>query len=338
MPADAAASRITLTTDLAAPGRQFGDAMLRWSDNANPLGYHPVPVISLNGGPGPVLLLTGGTHGDEFEGPAAIMRLVHGLDPRDLRGQIIAIPALNMAALAASSRVTPVDGANLNRAFPGHADGGPTAMLAHWLETRILPRCDAAIDLHSGGKASFFQPCALPTLTADLDLAARNMRLAQVFGLPLIWRLGGNNDNRSVNSAAARAGVAMIATELGGGGGVDPAITDLADAGIRNVLRHLGMIDGAVAVPPTQRIVEIADPSDSLYARAEGLFDRGTGAGQDVQAGDVAGTFHFITEPERPPETLVFPQTGMVLAHTNRGLVRRGEMLALVVRDIANGN
>ncbi|MEK6216551.1 MAG: succinylglutamate desuccinylase/aspartoacylase family protein, partial [Boseongicola sp.] len=115
MPPDLPASRVTLTTDLTTTGRHFGDAMLRWSDNSNPLGYHPVPVISLKGGDGPVLLLIGGTHGDEFEGPSVIMRLIHALDPASIRGQVIAIPALNTPAVMSSSRVSPLDGANLNR-------------------------------------------------------------------------------------------------------------------------------------------------------------------------------------------------------------------------------
>lgn len=327
-------SRITMTIDLARSGKQFGDAMLRWSDNSNPLGYHPIPVVSIKGGQGPVLLLTGGTHGDEFEGPAAIMRLIHSLDVTKLRGQVIAIPAFNMPALAMSSRVSPLDGANLNRAFPGDADGGPTQMVAHFLETEILPLCDAAIDLHSGGKASFFAPCALPTQTADAALARRNMTLARVFGLPLIWRLGGQNDNRSVNSAAERAGVPMIATELGGGGGVDPMITDSAEAGILNVMRHLEMIDGAPTAAPVQRVVELSGPSASVFATCEGVFDRAVHAGQDVAAGDLAGLFHHISEPERPSAALRFSQDGFILAHTNRGLVTRGEMLALVVQDV----
>ena len=334
MTSDPTATRVTLTTDLISDGRHFGDAMLRWSDNTNPLGYHPVPVISLKGGEGPVLLLIGGTHGDEFEGPSAIMRLVHRLDPEQMAGQVIAIPALNMPALEASSRVTPLDGANLNRAFPGRADGGPTEMLAHFLETAIMPLCDAIIDLHSGGKASFFQPCSLPTDTANRDLAAENMELAQLFGLPLIWRLGSNNDNRSVNSAAERAGVPMIAAELGGGGGVDPRITDMAAVGFLNVLRHMGVVKGEANRVPVQRVVEIASPHHSLYARADGLFDRRVFAGGEVKQGDTAGWFHFVAEPERRSVQLRMPEGGLVLAHTNRGLVKRGEMLALVVQDV----
>jgi predicted deacylase len=334
MPNANATSRITFSTDLDAYGRHFGDVMLRWSDNANPLGYHPVPMISIKGGEGPVVLITGATHGDEFEGPSAIMRLVHQLRPEDLHGQLIAIPALNTPALSASSRVNPQDGANLNRAFPGNPDGGPTAMLAHFLETAIMPLCDAAIDLHSGGKASFFAPCALATHTADEQLYAQNLDLARAFALPLIWELGPHNDDRSVNGAAERQGIPMIATELGGGGGVDPAITNATHTGLLGCLGHLGIISNAPTGEPNPRRVEIASPDHSIYAPANGLFDRAISAGADVRAGDIAGYFHYIGEPERPSIGVNFSHDGFVLAHTCRGLVRRGEMLALVASDI----
>jgi predicted deacylase len=94
------------------------------------------------------------------------------------------------------------------------------------------------------------------------------------------------------------------------------------------------MIAGEVHHPPKPRVVEIRDPGASLYAASEGLFDRALSAGQDVTAGDFAGWFHHITEPERPSVRLTVPQDGMILAHTNRGLVTRGEMLLLVVQDV----
>jgi predicted deacylase len=293
-----------------------------------------VPLISLKSGSGPTILITGGTHGDEFEGPSAIMRLAQRLSTEEINGQLILIPGLNAPALAASSRVTPLDGANLNRAFPGEPDGGPTAMLAHYIESEIIPRCDAVIDLHSGGKASFFQPCALATRTVDNDLYAKNMVLASVFGLPMIWVLGANNDNRSLNSAAERAGIAMIATELGGGGGVDPTITAQTETGLMRVLHHLAIIDYPYKQIAEPRKIEIASAEHSLYAPAEGLFDRQFSAGQNVTAGEQAGWFHYYAEPERPSIKLTFPHNGYALAHTNRGVVRRGELLALVARDI----
>lgn len=328
------ASRITLNIDLDKPGKQVGDAMLRWSDNANPLGYHPIPVISLKGEVGPTVLIIGGTHGDEFEGPAAMMRLAQCLDPKDLTGQVILLPALNASAVTASSRVSPLDGANLNRAFPGDANGGPTAMIADFVEQVLLPQCDGAIDLHSGGKASFFAPCALATQTTDPNLRTANLALAQAFGLPLIWELGAHNDNRSLNSAAERAGVAMIATELGGGGGVDPEITNKAETGLLRCLAHLGVLGAAPDLENARR-VEIASSHHSIYAPGTGIFDRSVCAGQGVAKGALAGLFHFVSEPERASKAMRFPADGFVLAHTCRGYVQRGDLLALVAQDVS---
>ncbi|WP_298918540.1 succinylglutamate desuccinylase/aspartoacylase family protein [uncultured Roseobacter sp.] len=326
-------STVAPTIDLAAEGKQVGDLRVRWSDNSVPLGYHPVPIISLKNGAGPVILIIGGTHGDEFEGPSAIMRLAGDLSIEDVTGQIIIVPSLNRPAVAASTRVSPLDQVNLNRAFPGDPMGALTEQIAYYVETELLPLADAALDLHSGGKAAYFAPCTLPTRTADPGLYARNLTLAEVFGLPLVWVLGGFNEPRSLNSAAERAGVPMIATELGGGGGVDPDIANLAEQGLYRVLRHMGVLAGEVSEIRTPRRVEIADPDHSIYAPGEGIFDRKVSAGHGVRKGQVAGYLHYVCEPRRASETITFSHDGFVLAHTNRGYVARGDLLMLVVQD-----
>ena len=130
-----------------------------------------------------------------------------------------------------------------------------------------------------------------------------------------------------------RQGVPMMATELGGGGGVDPRITDQAEVGLRRVLQHFGMIEGEPTPLPT-RVIELASNADSLFAQSPGLFDRRATAGTEVKAGDLAGFFHHISEPERPSTEVRFPTDGFVLAHTCRGLVDRGDMLALVAQAV----
>lgn len=331
----AAKSRLTATIDLDAPGRHVGDLRLRWSDNSNPLGYHPVPILSFKGGEGPVLLVMAGVHGDEFEGPAAILRLAEVLAQMDLRGQVILLPAINAPAVAASSRTSPLDGANMNRAFPGDPDGGPTAMLAHYVETVLMPRADAVIDLHSGGKASVFAACALASQTDVPGLFQRNLDLAAAFGLPLLWVLGEQNDNRSVNAAALRAGVPMIAAELGGGGAVDPQITDQAEHGLLRCLSYLGILPGTAADPAPMRSVTLSGPGTSLHAPADGLFDRVVTAGDEVVKGQALGVFRFPLEPTRAALPLIAPADGFALAHGARGLVKRGELLALIAQDVS---
>lgn len=333
MPSRENRSRIHCNIPLDKAGRQIGDLYLRHSDNRQPLGYYPVPIATIANGEGPTALVIGGVHGDEFEGPVAIMRLLHGLEPQSVRGRIILLPALNMPASQASTRVSPLDDANLNRAFPGDADGGPTAMLAHFVEDVLMPECDAVIDLHAGGKASIFAPSALASRHEDADLFERNLALAKVFGAPLIWVLGAYNDNRSVNAAAARKRVPMIAAELGGGGACTPEHADLAEQGILRCLAHIGIVENAPHSGTAPRAVEIQSPGQNLFAARSGLFDRAFSAGDEIAAGQDAGALHMIGEPSRPPLRLTFPMNGVVLAHGNRGNIERGEMLAMVARD-----
>ncbi len=301
---------------------------MKWSDNRNPIGSYPVPIICLSHGKGPTILLTGGVHGDEFEGPAALMRLVQKLDLNDITGRIIIIPALNAAALLESSRVSPLDHLNLNRAFPGDANGSPTQMIAHYVESLLLPQCDAAIDLHSGGKASIFAPCVLADVNPQSAQGSANLALASAFAAPYLWVAGPNNDDRSLNAAASRQQVAMIAAELGGGGNCDPKMTDFTEAALRRCLAQLGIIkqadDGARI--KSERITL----KESFVAPASGLLDRNFGIGDEVKAGQHAGWLHFINEPSRPSMALNFPGAGIILAHSNRGMVERGDLVALL--------
>jgi len=328
-------ARIKSNIDLSKSGYQYGELMLPWSNNSVPLGYHPTPFISIKNGSGKKILIIGGNHGDEFEGPCAIMRLAQNIKYKELKGQVILIPALSFEAIKNSSRVNPLDNKNMNRAFPGDPNGTPTEMMADFLERELIPSCDAVIDLHSRGKASFFEPCTLPTKSKNKKLFDANMELAERFGLSLVWVLGPNNDNRSLNSAAERAGVAMIAAELGGGGGANPKITALAETGLINILHYLKILKLDKSKPPNEKIkkVELRNPDATIYAPAKGLFDRLVKAGQTVKIGQTAGWFHYFMEPERPSLELKFKHNGFILAHTNKGIVEKGEMLTFVVQE-----
>jgi predicted deacylase len=84
--------------------------------------------------PGPTIVAIGGTHGDEYEGPVGLKNLIRELDPRRLvRGRLIVIPVLNVPAFRAGRRESPLDGGNMNRAFPGNPHGTITSRIARWV-------------------------------------------------------------------------------------------------------------------------------------------------------------------------------------------------------------
>ncbi len=337
MTPDWSLTTLSTTVPFDTDGRHFGDLRLVHSDNRYAAGYIPIPLAVLRNGAGPTILLTGGTHGDEYEGTAAILRLAHDLELATLRGRIIALPALNAPAFHAATRVSPIDHANLNRVFPGHAHGTPTEMIAHCVEHVLIPVCDAVIDLHSGGKASFYIPSVLVNRPPDDVLFRRNLALARVFGAELLWVLGGGLKAGSVNGAAARQGVPMVATELGGGGTLTPSALQVGIAGIRNVMLHLGMLDGAAPAPKIPPAVEAFEKA-AVYAPTAGVFEPHFEPGQTVSAGTPAGRLYPLPDLERPPIDLVFPDGAIVIARIHRGLVERGEKLAFVGRDAGLGD
>src|ERR1700693_1455009 len=100
----------------------------------------------------PVALVIAGAHGDEYEGPAAIQDLLRELDPQRMGGAIIFVPVANPAAFAAATRRHPVDNGDLNRAFPGSAQGGPTEQLAHLLLQEFALVSDCVLSLHGWSK------------------------------------------------------------------------------------------------------------------------------------------------------------------------------------------
>ena len=322
-------TNISATIDFNAQGRQIGDLRVPWSGNEQPLGYHPVPVAVLNNETGPTLLLAGGTHGDEYEGPALLLHTLHSFDPVHLRGRIIMFPALNAPAVSARSRCSPLDDGNLNRAFPGDGSSGPTRMIAQFIEDVVLPECDAAIDFHSGGNACVFAPLAmvyLGAVTAD----EKSLALAEAFNAPYTWAAE-FAEQGTFNAAAIRKDVPMIATELGGGGNVNPHMVQLASDGLLRVMHYLGMLDGSVDVPePGNRTIDIdVNMNGKIYSDRQGLFLPAASPGQPAKAGETAGTLYSVPEPERDPSMVCFLEDGIVLSVVNRGIVSRGELLVM---------
>ena len=88
-------SLITTDIDLDRPGKQFGNLLVPQSTNSAGWSVYPIPIIVIQGGEGPTAVLFGGNHGDEYEGPIALFDLARTIDPRQIRGRVILVPAMN---------------------------------------------------------------------------------------------------------------------------------------------------------------------------------------------------------------------------------------------------
>jgi predicted deacylase len=160
---------IPTSIDLARPGKQPGFLQVPYSHNLGGWANVMVPMTVSAHGEGPTVLCLGGNHGDEYQGQVAIMRLAREVTPEQVSGRLILVPSLNMPAAWAATRLSPLDGMNMNRAFPGHPEGSVTSQIAHYLTTVLFPTSDVVIDIHSGGRSMEFVPCSHMHLVADKD-------------------------------------------------------------------------------------------------------------------------------------------------------------------------
>jgi uncharacterized protein len=329
-------TRIGCSIPLDALGRHIGYLAVPFSDDAHAYGVIPVPIAVLAGGAGPTVLLSAGVHGDEYEGQFVLRHLLHNLDPAGIAGRLIILPALNLPAVRAARRTSPIDGGNMNRAFPGDADGGPTAQIAHYVESVLLPQCQAVLDLHSGGTASEYLPCAY--VYAGGPLAQAKAALAHAFGAPIAMTVGSTAETRSLSAACERQGVPMIAAELGGGGFVSAAALAVAETGTAAVLRHLGLLPAEPddAARRTQS-VRVPDRSYFLMCPAPGLFEPIAALGDQIEADAPAGWLHDAEQIAMPPTLVRFAHAGLVVARRLPALAKRGDYLfttALASEDI----
>jgi predicted deacylase len=324
------ASRISPTIDLEAPGLRHGYLKLPHSTHESAYGWIPIPITVAAGRSGATVLLMAGNHGDEYEGQIALMRLVRSLDPAMLNGRLIVLTAANFPAVMAGRRVSPIDGGNLNRSFPGNAGGTPTEMIAHYIETVLLARCQYCLDLHSGGNSLDYVPHAHARRPADEMMRARTMALIEAFGAPyggLVRPLQG--EPRTMSAATERQGVVYLNAELGGGGTIRHDLVQLAEAGVRRALASIGVLPADPGTPPAggMRRFAVEGSANYVYCLEDGLFEPHAGLRDDVIAGQPAGALHFPATPWRREEVVTFETSGMVLCRRFPGWARRGDCL-----------
>ncbi len=178
-------SRIGTDIDFDKDGKQQSYLRVPISTNSSAYGTVGIPITAVKQGKGPTILITGGVHGDEYEGPIALSKLARRLTPSMVQGRVLLVPALNLPAALAGTRLSPMDGLNLNRVFPGEANGSITAMIAHYVSTVLIPMADIVVDIHSGGMTLEYLPTILMHELEDADWNRRARAALMAFGAPI---------------------------------------------------------------------------------------------------------------------------------------------------------
>ena len=319
--------------DFERTGKQTGFLNLPSSVHDDAWGVVRVPLTVIKNGSGPTVILQGGNHGDEYEGPIVLGELIRDLDAARIAGRLIIVPAINTPAVEASLRVSPVDGLNFNRTFPGNTLGSITEQLSAYVNDVLFPLADAFVDLHSGGSSLSIIPSAIVEPSADPELVRKNRAAVLAFGAPLSVIISNFGDPRTSTASAVRAGIVTVGTEMAGKGTVSLEALRICRSGVRNVLIHLGVIEGEIqrsAPADGQALFEIPGTHAYVMATQAGVFEAYQDLGETVHAGQPAGRIHFLTDPGRPPEELFHRADGIVYGRRHPGRVRPGNCCMVV--------
>jgi predicted deacylase len=324
-----------LTVDPGKAGRQVGFLMIPHSPHDDAWGVTRVPVAVIANGTGPTVILEGGNHGDEYEGPIAIGELIRELDPAEVQGRLILMPANNVHAVVAGTRTSPVDGLNFNRTFPGDPRGTITQQITAYISDHLYPMADAFLDLHSGGSSLDILPSAIIEPTEDAGLRQRNIAAVQAFDAPMTVVISNLGESRTATAAACHAGLVTVGTEMGGGGTVSLEALDVCRRGVRNVLVHLGVLDGKHKSPKRGRgkILELPGSKAYVFATMDGIFEPFHANGTAVAEGQPAGRIHCTWDATREPETVHYRTDGILYGRRQPGRVRPGNCCLVIATE-----
>lgn len=327
-----ASTRIWTDIDYNKTGKQVGWLNLPHSVTRSAYGMIAIPIAVVKNGSGPTAFLMAGNHGDEYEGQIALCKLIRALEPAQIQGRVIVMPAANLPAAMAGARVSPIDGGNLNRAFPGDPERGVTQEIAHYIDSVVFPMADLFADLHSGGSSLAYVPFASTNEGPDPAVNRRSLDALTAFGVEysVVWK---HADPRYSPGAAIKRGIPNIAGEFGGGGSVNRRMLGNVEQGLWRLLKHLEIWDGPTSPASSTRYMNVPGIDYHVHAPDHGLFEPATNLGDWVKAGDLCGQVHFVDDPMRPPVPCFFKRDGMVICQRHLARVERGDCVAHQVID-----
>jgi N2-acetyl-L-2,4-diaminobutanoate deacetylase len=322
-------SPISPSVDYEKDGVQHGFLRLPYSRDDSAWGSVMIPVCVIRNGNGPTALLTGGNHGDEYEGPIALFDLARTLDPNDVSGTVIIVPAMNYPAFRAGTRTSPIDKGNMNRSFPGRPDGTVTEKIADYFQRELLPRADIVLDFHSGGRTLDFVPFCAGHILTDKDKEQKTFAAVEAFSAPFSVKMLEIDAVGMYDTAAEEMGKIFVTTELGGGGTSRAETVRIAKRGALNVLRHAGIVAGAVETKPT-RWLDMPSGDCFSFAEDEGMIEPLVDLGESVKPGEPVARIHPVGRTGQAPAEILAKLPGILAARHFPGLVKPGDCVAVV--------
>jgi len=248
--------------------------------------YWYVSVIVAKGArPGKRITLTSGVHGDEMSSVHTVQTVMGQLKPAEMSGTVMAVLDIARPAMESMQRRWPSSGrgfelTDMNREWPGNENGlGAVSRQAGLVFNRLLkPNSDLAIDFHTG--------------TTGLDASAFHIgdmsipdvkTMMMLYPVPAIW------DNAVypgvLHNAFIAAGIPCFTPEIGAARRLDFDAIPIFVEGTLNVLKHYGVIPGAIGRTAVDANVYIGKSAVPVLATQGGFIELLVKLEDDVTVG-----------------------------------------------------
>jgi predicted deacylase len=300
-----------------------------------------VPLTVINGlrGPGKTVACFGGTHGNEYEGQVAVWQLALDLEAEELSGCVILMPRLCTPACDAGTRESPLDGVNMNRAFPGDRRGTISYRIADFARRYVLERTDVVLDIHSGGRILRFPMCSSFHEVPDAGQQAEMARVARLFDTPFVMVYAKGMASGLLTDEAEAMGKITIGTELGYGEATIREGVRHADVGIRNTLRYYGLFPGEFERvrpegSPLPRIVRAIKLEDYIPSPISGIYEPTAEPGQWVEPGELLGRIYDFDYAGSRPLEIRAHREGWLLVAPFAAAVPKGQTIVVIAEEL----
>jgi len=245
---------------------------------------------------GPTLVVLGGMHGSEYCGIEAAIRLYREVQPENLKGTLKVVMIYNLPAFQNNlGFLVPQDGINPGRTFPGDPNGTYSLVMAYCITENVLRTADYYVELHGGDIPEALVPFVMHPITGNEEVDARSREMAMVYDIPIVVgaKLGEMPQPLRTSGFVAMAleGIPAILAESGQQG-----ILNLDDAerhltGLRNIMKHLGMLPGPVVKEHKRRI---SAEHRAIRSEMDAMWYPSVKLGDMVQEGQVIGEYRNV--------------------------------------------
>jgi len=244
------------------------------------------------------------------------------------------MPQLSESACRAGTRVSPLDGVNMNRALPGNARGSVSYRIAHFLKTAVFPRVRIVIDIHSGGREAVFPLCTSFHRLPDAAQFAEISRAARLFDTPFLFVYSRQMGTGLVTDEAEDDGKIAIGGEFGWGESVNPEGVRHAYEGSLNVMRHYRLLPEPVRPIANesrrQRLIQAPNLADYRPCPRDGIWEPLTAPGDDVENGQFLGLLHDFSDHSAAPLEIRAHRPGVLIARYSAAVCPKGLTLFVI--------